>query len=89
MADFTLRDDGRPVATPAVVEADAVSLSPDAVRAALGWELKPQGLSRDGGISSRPVAASRDGGRRPTWFSAPPAASARRSAGGWPRAARG
>ncbi len=48
MADFTLLDDGRPAVIPAVIGVDAALLTPDAIRAALGWELKPQGLCREG-----------------------------------------
>jgi hypothetical protein len=44
MPDFTLLDDGRPVQTSAAVGADGVRLAPEAMRSALGWELKPQGL---------------------------------------------
>jgi hypothetical protein len=44
MADFTLLDDGRLVQTRAAVRSDGVRLAPEAVRAALGWELGPQGL---------------------------------------------
>src|SRR5262245_5129464 len=44
MVDFTLLDDGRPVETPALVGPDGVRLAPEAVRVALGCELRPQGL---------------------------------------------
>ena len=44
MVDFMLLVDGRPVHTPALVGSDGVRLAPDAVRATLGWELRPQGL---------------------------------------------
>jgi hypothetical protein len=56
MGDFTLLDDGQPVATAATIAADAVLLTPEAVRAALGWELKPQGLCR--GETCIPVRAT-------------------------------
>jgi len=44
---FTLLDETRPVAIDATVAPDGVRLAPSAVREALGWELKPQGLCRD------------------------------------------
>ncbi len=49
MADetFTLIDDGRICQTRATIAADRVSLTPAALRTALGWELKPQGLCKD------------------------------------------
>ena len=43
---LTLIDDGRPVTAEAVLRADAIRISPDALRKALGWELKPEGLCR-------------------------------------------
>ena len=44
---FTIIDDGTPVEVRGTVADGAVRLSPDAVRTALGWELKAQGLCRD------------------------------------------
>ena len=44
---FTIIDDGTPVEVSGTVEGGAVRLSCDAARAALGWELKAQGLCRD------------------------------------------
>lgn len=41
-----LLDDGRPVEVAATVTDGSVRMPPDAVHAALGWELKPQGLCR-------------------------------------------
>jgi len=43
---LTLFDDGRVVAVEAAVEGDSISISPDTLERALGWELKPQGLCR-------------------------------------------
>ncbi len=43
---LTLIDDGRPRTVEAVVQGDAIHLSPAALEQALGWELKPQGLCR-------------------------------------------
>jgi len=43
---LTLIDDGRPLTVEAVVQGDAIHLSPAALEQALGWELKPQGLCR-------------------------------------------
>jgi hypothetical protein len=45
---FTLIDDGTIMAVDAVVDGQAVRLAPAAVRDALGWELKPEGLCRGG-----------------------------------------
>jgi hypothetical protein len=46
MADeaFTLIDNGRICETRATIDGKRVSLTPAAVHATLGWELKPQGL---------------------------------------------
>lgn len=43
---FTILDEGRAHASRASVEGERVRLSADALREALGWELKPQGLCR-------------------------------------------
>lgn len=43
---FTIIDAGRVCTTTAVVDGDSVRLSADALAAALGWELKPQGLCK-------------------------------------------
>jgi hypothetical protein len=43
---FTLLDETRPATIDATVGPDGVRLTPDVVRDALGWELKPQGLCR-------------------------------------------
>ncbi|MEO8605040.1 MAG: TlpA disulfide reductase family protein [bacterium] len=42
--NFTLIDDGRAVEVAARISGDSVRLSPATVHAALGWELKPEGL---------------------------------------------
>jgi hypothetical protein len=46
MVDFALIDDGHALDVAAEIETGRVRIAPDAVRAALGWELKPQGLCR-------------------------------------------
>lgn len=56
--DFTLLDEGRPVAVSAGVAADDVRLSPQAVEA-LGWRLEPGGLCREGLCVPLPAGASR------------------------------
>ena len=43
---FILIDESRSIETAARVADGTVTLSPDAVRTALGWELKPAGLCR-------------------------------------------
>ncbi len=43
---FTLLDETRATTVAATVGPEGVRLSPSAVREALGWELKPQGLCR-------------------------------------------
>jgi hypothetical protein len=45
--NFTLIDAGHVVPVAATLHGDRVWLSPAAVREALGWELKPQGLCKD------------------------------------------
>ena len=45
---LTLIDDGRAVDVPARFRADGVRLRPADVTAALGWELKPEGLCHGG-----------------------------------------
>lgn len=47
VADFTLLDEGRVWTGEAQLDGDALWLTPVALRAALGWELKPQGVCRD------------------------------------------
>jgi hypothetical protein len=60
---FTLLDETRATTLDATVTADGVRLPPDAVRDALGWELKPQGLCKDATCIPVPPSASlvRDG----------------------------
>jgi hypothetical protein len=41
---FTLIDDGRVLEVPATISDDGVRVAPPDLRAALGWELKPEGL---------------------------------------------
>ena len=43
---FTLIDESRSIQTTARVSDGRATLTPDAVRSALGWELKPSGLCR-------------------------------------------
>lgn len=45
---FTLIDDGREVCFDAEIAADSVSIPTETLPSALGWELKPEGLCRDG-----------------------------------------
>lgn len=45
--NFTVIDAGRVCATTATLHEQRVRLSPAALRTALGWELKPQGLCKD------------------------------------------
>jgi hypothetical protein len=47
-AQLTLIDDGRVIDVAARVSGDRVRLEPTDVAAALGWELKPEGLCRGG-----------------------------------------
>ena len=47
-ASFTVIDDGRPITVVARLIDESVRLSPEAVEAALGWEMAPHGLCRDG-----------------------------------------
>jgi hypothetical protein len=46
MADLALIDDGHALHVPAEIESGRVRIAADTVRAALGWELEPQGLCR-------------------------------------------
>ena len=43
---LTVIDEGRPIELEATVSGDAIRVSPQALAAGLGWELKPQGLCR-------------------------------------------
>jgi hypothetical protein len=45
--DFTIIDEVRAATVRATRQRDTVRLAPDALRTALGWELKPQGLCKD------------------------------------------
>ncbi len=60
---FTLLDETRAVPVDATVTADGIRLAPAAVRDALGWELKPQGLCKDDTCIPVPPSAAlvRDG----------------------------
>ena len=55
---FTLLDETRAIKLDATVTVDGVRLPPDAVRDALGWELKPQGLCKDATCIPVPPSAS-------------------------------
>lgn len=44
--DFTVIDENRVCEIPAIIDGGAVRLSPARLPAALGWELKPQGLCK-------------------------------------------
>lgn len=57
---FIVIDDGRAVAVTAHVDAGRVWLSAAAIEAALGWELKPQGLCRGDECVPLPPGASPD-----------------------------
>ena len=46
--DFVLLDEGKVCTVAAAVDGDGVRLSPAALCDAVGWELKPQGLCKDG-----------------------------------------
>jgi hypothetical protein len=56
---FTLIDGTDPVAVRATFADGAVRLAPEAVRAALGWELNGQGLCRDSVCIPLPPSVSR------------------------------
>jgi len=61
---LTLIDDGAAVELTGRFRADGVRLRPDDVRDVLGWELKPEGLCRDGvcvPARSEPDLAAADG----------------------------
>ena len=45
---FTIIDDGRPIQADAIIEADHVRLSPESLKTALGWDVEPEGLCREG-----------------------------------------
>lgn len=47
MSHLTIIDEGRRTSVAAVFESGNVRFSPQALRSALGWEIKPQGLCRD------------------------------------------
>src|SRR5215470_8047510 len=57
-AAFTIIDEGRVSQVTAAVRGGSVLLSPQAIHAALRWELKPQGLCKDDHCI--PVADQRD-----------------------------
>ena len=55
---FTLIDEAHASTVQATIDGEGVRLSPDALRAALGWELKPEGLCK--GAICVPVRGQRD-----------------------------
>jgi hypothetical protein len=48
LTTFTLIDDGRAVEVQASIDGENVRLSPEIVSTALGWDVEPEGLCRDG-----------------------------------------
>lgn len=48
LTTFTIIDDGRPVQVDASIDGDHITLSPEAVTSALGWDVEPEGLCREG-----------------------------------------
>ncbi len=58
MKQFTILDKGVPREAVVSDSGDRITLTPDALSRALGWELKPQGLCKDG--ACYPVPASGD-----------------------------
>ena len=44
---FTILDEGHPAGVKATLADGAVWLGPEAIRSALGWEIKPEGLCRE------------------------------------------
>jgi hypothetical protein len=56
--DFVLLDEGKVCTVAATINGNSVSLSPAALRGALGWELKPQGLCK--GDRCVPIGGSAD-----------------------------
>ena len=59
-ATFTIIADGRVTAVRASVEGARVSLPADSVQAALGWDVEPDGLCRDGVCLPMPAGATFD-----------------------------
>jgi hypothetical protein len=53
---FVIIDDGRPTEVRATVDGARVMLTGDVVKAATGWEVKPEGLCRSGPASHRDLA---------------------------------
>jgi hypothetical protein len=58
MTAFTIIDEGKPRELTATVEGSRAFISPDDLSAALGWQLKPEGLCRD--AACYPVPPSLD-----------------------------
>ena len=55
---FTVIDDGHPIHVDAAIDGDRVSLTPEAVKTALGWDIEPEGLCREGLCVPVPVGST-------------------------------
>ena len=56
--DFTIIDDGSPVAVPVTLQNDQIRLEPADLKRSLDWELKPEGFCRGSTCISIPEASS-------------------------------
>jgi hypothetical protein len=61
---WTIIDDGRPVEVPASIAGGTLQLSPEALKAALGWELGPEGLCAQAACIPVPPGSSLMTGER-------------------------